>query len=176
MRHNKFVGTKSGLETFLGLVEQVQKLSPWLSRQIAKHASDWPFWYSGLRVEEWDDRHVRLSLPKSKRNAVDDEISHGHLALGAELAVRLILIRLSQEFPFRFRVVRSSCDTVGEVYSDVQYRLNLPLEEWDELRREMARHGRVEHLFVVQAFFADGRMAASFDLTAAFRLEKSLSA
>src|SRR5262245_44712971 len=96
MRHNKIIGW----DRFLGVVEQVQKFSPWLSRQIAKRASEWPFWYSGLTIKEWQDRQAWVELPQSFRNSVDNEITQGHLVLGAELSVRLVLLRLRQEFPF----------------------------------------------------------------------------
>src|ERR1700745_10607 len=103
MRHNKIIGW----ESFLGVVEQVQKVSPWLSRQIAKRASEWPFWYSGLQIREWEDRQVKVDMPSSVRNSGDGEICQGHLLLGAELTLRLLLLRYRQEFPFRYRIAES---------------------------------------------------------------------
>ena len=170
MRHNKFIGWR----TFLEVVENVQKVSPWLSRQIAKRASEWPFWYSGLRVEEWRDRQVRVHMPSSFRNCVDGEVCHGHLLLGAELALRLLLLRYREEFPFRYRVLNSTVETHHVVDQAVEYRCEIPFAEWERLRLELARAGGCENEFTMQAFLQDGRAAASFSFRLGFQLEKFL--
>jgi hypothetical protein len=117
MRHNKIIGW----DRFLGVVEQVQKFSPWLSRQIAKRASEWPFWYSGLTIKEWQDRQVWVELPQSFRNSVDNEITQGHLVLGAELSVRLVLLRLRQEFPFSYRLTGTQSEVLTKVDQSVDF-------------------------------------------------------
>ena len=61
MRHNKIIGW----ERFFEVVEKVQKFSPWLSRQIAKRASEWPFWFSGVQIMEWREGKVWVRLPRS---------------------------------------------------------------------------------------------------------------
>lgn len=172
MRHNKIIGW----ERFLGVVEQVQKFSPWLSRQIAKRASEWPFWYSGLTIQDWGERHVDVRLPLSFRNSVDGQVSHGHLLLGAELSLRLVLLRLRQEFPFRYRLLSSSGETHHVVDQAVDFRFSLSFEEWEELRLRLAREGRAEIEFVVHARLLDTRSAGRFHFRAAFELEKFLPA
>src|SRR6202012_3914505 len=107
MRHNKIIGW----ESFLEVVERVQKVSPWLSRQIAKRASEWPFWFSGAEIREWTDDSVWVHLPINFRNSVDGAIGHGHLVLAGELALRLVLLRHRQEFPFRYRIIGSQLET-----------------------------------------------------------------
>ncbi len=172
MRHNKFMGW----EKFLGVVEQVQKFSPWLSRQIAKRASEWPFWFSGLQIKEWDERHVWVRLPQSFRNSVDGEISHGHLVLGAELALRLVMLRLRQEFPFSMRLSGAQSQTHHAVNQAVDFKFTIPFEEWERLRLTLASEGKGREEFVVQAQMQDGRLAGQFSFQAAFELEKFLPA
>lgn len=172
MRHNKIIGW----ERFLGVVEQVQKFSPWLSRQIATRASEWPFWYSGLAIKEWGERQVWVQLPKTFRNSVDSEISMGHLLLGAELSVRLVLLRLRQEFPFRYRLTASSAETHHAVDQSVDFQFSIPFEEWERVRLTLAREGQASAEFAVQARLADGRSCGLFTIRAAFELEKFLPA
>lgn len=172
MRHNKILGW----ERFLGVVEQVQKLSPWLSRQIAKRASEWPFWYSGLSIKEWGEHRVWVHMPLSFRNTVDDEMSFGHLVLGSELAVRLVLLKLRQEFPFRYRLLGSVCETHHPVDQSVDFKFSLPFEEWERIRSTLAREGRAQAEFSLQAQLADGRSCGLFTIRAAFELEKFLPA
>mgnify|MGYP000909002311 CR=1 FL=1 len=172
MRHNKIIGW----EKFLGVVEQVQKFSPWLSRQIATRASEWPFWYSGLAIQEWGERQAWVRLPKSFRNTVEDEISMGHLALGAELAVRLVLLRLRQEFPFRYRLTGVTGETHHAVDQAVDFKFSLNAEEWERLRLTLARETSGEGEFAIQARLLDGRSCGLFTVRAAFELEKFLPA
>lgn len=172
MRHNKFMGW----ERFLGIVEQVQKYSPWLSRQIAKRASEWPFWYSGLQIKEWEDRRVWVRLPHSFRNTVEGEISFGHLALGAELCLRLVFLRLRQEFPLRLRLTGAQTELHHAVDQTVDFKFSLSFEEWENLRLELARHQEGQAELVVTAALADGRSAGQFVFQAAFQLEKFLPA
>jgi hypothetical protein len=172
MRHNKIIGW----QRFLGVVEQVQKFSPWLSRQIATRASEWPFWYSGLAIKEWSERQVWVQLPKTFRNSVDNEISMGHLSLGAELSVRLVLLRLRQEFPFRYRLTASSFETHHAVDQSVDFQFSIPFEEWELVRLNLAREGQASAEFAVQARLADGRSCGLFTIRAAFELEKFLPA
>jgi hypothetical protein len=170
MRHNKFIGW----ERFLGVVEQIEKYSPWLSRQIAKRASEWPFWYSGLSIKEWNERQVWVHLPTSFRNSVDGEISQGHLVLGAELALRLVFLRLRQEFPFRYRLTGVTTETPGTVDQSVDFKFGLSFEEWEKLRLSLAREQRSSDEFAVQAQLADGRLAGSFTFQVAFEIERLL--
>ena len=172
MRHNKFIGW----ERFLEVVERVQKFSPWLSRQIATRASEWPFWYSGLTIKEWGDRQVWVQLPKSFRNSVDEEISTGHLVLGAELALRLVLLRLRQEFPFRYHLRASTSEVHHAVDQAVDFKFALPFEEWENIRLGLAREKSVTADFAMQAQLADGRSCGMFTFRAAFELEKFLPA
>ena len=172
MRHNKIIGW----ERFLGMVEQVQKYSPWLSRQIAKRASEWPFWYSGLSIKEWNERQVWVQLPHSFRNTVDGEISQGHLILGAELSLRLVLLRQRQEFPFRYRLHGVQGETHHVVDQAVNFRFGLTFEEWENIRLSLAREQRMQSEFSVQAQLADGRSAGRFTFQVAFELEKFLPA
>jgi hypothetical protein len=172
MRHNKFIGW----EAFLGVVEQVQKYSPWLSRQIAKRAAEWPFWYSGLQIKDWHDRQVRVHMPFSIRNTADGEVCQGHLLLGAELTLRLLLLRYRQEFPFRYRITGSRIEGHHTLDQAVDYRFEIAFEEWERLRLEMAGTARADAEFVFQAYLADGRSAATFTFQVAFQLEKFLPA
>jgi hypothetical protein len=172
MRHNKIIGW----DRFLGVVEQVQKFSPWLSRQIAKRASEWPFWYSGLTIKEWQDRQVWVELPQSFRNSVDNEITQGHLVLGAELSVRLVLLRLRQEFPFSYRLTGTQSEVLTKVDQSVDFKFSIPFEEWERLRLELARESKALGEFVLQAQLKDGRLAGHFTVRAAFELEKFLPA
>lgn len=172
MRHNKFIGW----EAFLGVVERVQKVSPWLSRQIAKRASEWPFFYSGLTIEEWNDRQVKVRMPFSIRNSVDGELCQGHLLLGAELTLRLLLLRYRQEFPFRYRITGSRVEGHHALDQAVDYKFEIPFEEWERLRLEMARGSQAQTEFVFNAYLADGRVAAAFAFQVAFQLEKFLPA
>lgn len=171
MRHNKIIGW----EAFLGLVEQVQKVSPWLSRQIAKRASEWPFWYSGLQIREWEDRQVKVHMPFSIRNSVDGEVCQGHLLLGAELTLRLLLLRYRQEFPFRYRIRASRSEGVHRLDQGVDYKFGISFDEWERLRLELAREQHAQTEFVLQAYLADGRVAASFQFDVSFELEKFLT-
>ncbi|NJL25781.1 MAG: hypothetical protein HC902_11800 [Calothrix sp. SM1_5_4] len=170
MRHNKIIGW----DKFLKTVEQVQKLSPWLSRQIVKRASEWPFFFSGLQIQEWHDRQVRLHMPHSFRNAVDGEICHGHLLLGAELALRLVLLRYREEFPFRYRILSSRTETHHPVDQPVDYKFEIGFAEWEAIRLDLARESRAREEFVFQAYLADGRMAATFSFQVQFEMERFL--
>jgi len=172
MRHNKIIGW----DTFLGVVEQVQKISPWLSRQIRQRASEWPFWYSGLQVRKWEDRMAHVHLPLSVRNSVDGEICHGHLLLGAELCMRLVLLRYRHEFPFRYQIKSSRLELHHTVDQAVDFRFSMDMPEWERLRLELARGNSVTPEFIVPATLSDGRSAlqAAFEVT--FQLEKLLGA
>lgn len=172
MRHNKYIGWDS----FLGMVEKVQKVSPWLSRQIAKRASEWPFFYSGLKIEEWLDDKAKVHMPFNARNSVDGELCHGHLLLGAELTLRLLLLRYRQEFPFRYHLKNSRVEVHNALNQSVDYKFEIPADAWEELRLEMARHSHAEEEFVFHAYLADGRAAAAFSFTVSFQLEKFLTA
>ena len=172
MRHNKFIGW----DTFLGVVERVEKLSPWLSRQLTKRASEWPFWFSGLVIEEWQDRRVRVKLPISRRNSLDGEITMGHLMLGAELSLRLLLLRYREEFPFNYRVRASQVDVHHKVDRGVEYRFAIELPAWEAIRQDLARAGQLQTDFVFPAYLDDGRSAATFTFTVGFTLEKYLAA
>ncbi len=172
MRHNRFIGWDS----FLGMVEQVQKLSPWLSRQIANRASEWPFWYSGLQIREWQDSQVRVHMPFSFRNSVDGELCQGHLLLGAELTLRLLLLRYRQEFPFRFSMLSSRTEGHHSLDRSIDYKFAIAFDEWERIRLELARAQTTQAEFVMQAYLADGRAAATFTFQVAFQLEKFLPA
>lgn len=172
MRHNKIIGW----EGFLEVVEKVQKVSPWLSRQIAKGAPEWPFLYSGFEVREWSERQVSIHLSQSARNSLDGEISHGHLLLGGELALRLVLMRHAREFPFRHTVKTSKLEMHHAVDQSVDFRFQLPLEEWERIRVAMVNENRTNAEFLFQAYLADGRSAATVTFDVAFQLEKFLPA
>lgn len=170
MRHNKFIGW----DAFLTVVQKIERVSPWLSRQIAKRASEWPFWYSGLEIVEWQDRQVRVHMPLSFRNSVDGELCLGHVLLGAELTLRLLLLRYREEFPFRFTLLASRIEVHHQLEQAIDYRFEIGFQEWEELRLNMARNSRAETEFVFQAYLRDGRSAASFAFRVAFQLEKFL--
>ena len=172
MRHNKIIGW----ERFLGVVEKVQKVSPWLSRQIAKRASEWPFWYSGVQIKEWRDSQVWVHLPMSFRNTVEGEICQGHLLLAGELTLRLLLLRHRQEFPFRYRLLSSGVETHHSVDQSVDIKFEIGFNEWERIRLELARDSRSTAEFALNANLADGRLAASFHFRVAFELEKFLPA
>ena len=172
MRHNKIIGW----ENFLGFVERIQKFSPWLSRQIAKRASEWPFWPSGVVIRDWRDDQVWVQLPLSFRNAIDGEIAQGHLLLAAELATRLLLLRYAREFPFRYRLTQSTLETHRPVDQTVDIKFAIGFEEWERIRLEMARESTAKAEFAFPALLSDGRLAASFTLHVAFELEKFLPA
>lgn len=172
MRHNKIIGWG----TFLEVVEQVQKVSPWLSRQIAKRASEWPFWYSGLQVKEWEGNTSHVHMPLSVRNSVENEICQGHLLLGAELALRLVLLRYRHEFPFRYRFKASRVELHHDVDQAVDYRCKIDFQEWERIRLDIARGQICEAEFVVPAILTDGRSALQVHFQVAFQLEKFLSA
>ncbi len=172
MRHNKFLGW----ERFLEVVERVEKVSPWLSRQISKRASEWPFWFSGVHIEEWSDEQVWVRLPISFRNTVDGEICHGHLMLASELALRLLLLRFRQEFPFRYRLRIGKVETHHRVDQSVDFKFALLAAERERLRLELARNTSSETDFVIAATLNDGRLAATLTWQVAFDLEKFLPA
>jgi hypothetical protein len=172
MRHNKI----SGWDRFLEVVEQVQKVSPWLSRQIRNRASEWPFWVSGARVEEWQDHHAWVHLPRSFRNSVDGEICQGHLLLGAELTLRLLLLGFRQEFPFRYRLTGGRVELHHPVDQSVDFKFELSLVDRERIRLELARSMHSEAEFVFPGRLNDGRLAATFTWQVAFDLEKFLPA
>ena len=172
MRHNKFIGW----EAFLGVVEQVQKYSPWLSRQIQKTAREWPFWYSGVQVKSWEDRVASVHLPLSSRNSVDGEICQGHLMLAAELCLRLVLMRYRHEFPFQYSVKASRVEVHHSVDEAVDFRLGIDFQEWERLRLNLARGLQTTEEFVVPATLPDGRSAVQVHFHVAFQLEKLLPA
>lgn len=172
MRHNKIIGWG----TFLEVVEQVQKVSPWLSRQIAKRAAEWPFWYSGLQVQEWEGNTAHVHLPMNARNSVENEICQGHLLLGAEFAVRLVLLRYRHEFPFRFYFRSSRLEIHHHVDQAVDFRCKIDFDEWEKIRLDIARGQTAEAEFIVPVLLRDGRSAAQAHFQVAFQLEKFLSA
>ncbi|MGE0526773.1 MAG: hypothetical protein AB7G93_15145 [Bdellovibrionales bacterium] len=172
MRHNKFIGW----DTFLSMVDQVQRVSPWLSRQIAKHASEWPYWYSGLRIKDWRDNQVWVHLPLSFRNAIEGEVCLGHMQLGADLCMRLLLLRYRQEFPFRYRVMSSRGEIHHMVNQSVDFRFSISQTEWERLRLDLSRDSRGEAEFACFAYLTDGRLAGTFTFHLAFTLEKFLPA
>lgn len=172
MRHNKIIGW----EAFLGAVERIQKVSPWLSRQIAKRASEWPFWFSGVRIKEWRENQVWVELPPSFRNSVEGEICHGHLLLAGELVLRLLLLRYRQEFPFRYRLTSSQVEAHHAVDQSVDIKFEIAFNEWERIRLELARGSSSQAEFVFSAALADGRLAGSFTFQVAFELEKFLPA
>jgi hypothetical protein len=172
MRHNKIIGW----ENFLEVVERVQKVSPWLSRQIAKRASEWPFWFSGAEIREWTDEQVWVRLPMNFRNSVDGQIGHGHLVLAGELALRLVLLRHRQEFPFRYRIVSSQLETHHAVDQSVDIKFALAFKDWERIRLELARDQHSVGEFALSVALADGRLAGSLSVQTAFDLEKFLPA
>lgn len=172
MRHNKIIGW----EKFLGVVEQIEKVSPWLSRQIAKRASEWPFFFSGAQIKDWQEKQVWVELPLSFRNSIDGEICQGHLLLTAELTLRLLLLRYRQEFPFTTRMLGSRIETHHRVDQAVDYRFALGFEDWERIRLTLARESRHRDEFVFTAHLKDGRLAATFTFQVAFELEKFLPA
>jgi len=172
MLNNNFIGWK----TVLSAMEQVQKVSPWLSRQIAQRASEWPFWFSGLQIDEWVDHRVRVSLPFSRRNSVDGELCQGHVLLGAELTLRLLILRFRQEFPFAYRMVASRLEVHNRLDQGLEYRFEVSVPDWENVRIEMARHEVTHSEFVLPAYLADGRLAATVTFRLAFQLEKLLPA
>lgn len=171
MAHNKIIGW----EKFLGLVEQVQKYSPWLSRQIAKRASEWPFWYSGLAIREWNERQAWVEMTPSIRNQVDGEISQGHMALGAELALRLVFLRLRQEFPFRYRILKFEGENHHPVDQAVDFRFGWSEAEWEQVRIGMARVEKFETDCAVASRLADGRSAGQYTFRVSFQMERMLA-
>ncbi|MGZ3723767.1 MAG: hypothetical protein ACXVA9_12580 [Bdellovibrionales bacterium] len=172
MRHNKIIGW----ESFLEVVERVQKVSPWLSRQIAKRASEWPFWPSGVQIKEWRDTQVWVQMPLSFRNSIEGEITQGHLVLAGELVMRLLLLRYRQEFPFRYRITSSQFQTHHAVDQAVDIKFSIGFEEWERIRLELARESRSLGEFAFSASLVDGRLAGSFTFQVAFELEKFLPA
>lgn len=172
MRHNKIFTWDRFLET----VERIQAISPWLSRQIAKRASEWPFWFSGVTIKDWQEKQVWLQMPVSFRNSVEGEISQGHLLLSSELALRLVLLRQRQEFPFRYHVTSSRVETHHIVDQAVDIRFEIGFEEWERLRLELVKDGRAQGEFAISASLRDGRLAASIHFQVAFELEKFLPA
>jgi hypothetical protein len=170
MRHNKIIGW----DNFLEVVERVQKVSPWLSRQIAKRASEWPFFYSGVKIVEWGDQQAWVQMSLSFRNSIEGEICHGHLVLSGELALRLVLLRYRQEFPFRYRIVSSRLETHHAVDQTVDIKFAMAFSEWERIRLELARDSRSLAEFSFSAMLGDGRLAGSFTVQIAFELEKFL--
>jgi hypothetical protein len=172
MRHNKIIGW----EGFLEVVERVQKMSPWLSRQIAKRASEWPFWLSGAEIVDWNNQQAWVRLPMNFRNSIEGELSHGHLILAGELALRLVLLRHRQEFPFRYRIVSSHLETHHAVDQTVDIKFALDFTDWERIRLELARDSRSVAEFAFSAALADGRLAGMFTVQTAFDLDKFLPA
>lgn len=172
MRHNKIVGW----ETFLDVIEKVQKFSPWLSRQMQKTAREWPYWYSGVQVQNWEDRMAAARMPVTTRNSVEGEICQGHLLLGAELCLRLVLLRYRHEFPFRYSIKSSRVETHHSVDQSVDFRFKIDFEEWERIRLQLARGLLSTEEFVVPATLADGRSALQAHFQVAFQLEKLLPA
>ena len=172
MRNNKIIGW----DTFLDLVERVERVSPWLSRKLTRHASEWPFWYSGLVIDEWRDQRVSVRAPLSRRNSLDGEISNGHLILGAELTLRLLLLRFREEFPFRHRILGSRVEIHNKPDRDVTYRFAIDPATWEDLRLDLAKTGEAKTEFVFPATLDDGRSTATFTFRVGFTLEKYLTA
>jgi hypothetical protein len=172
MRHNKIIGW----DKFLGVIEQIEKYSPWLSRQIAKRASEWPFWYSGTQIVEWREKRVWTRMPASFRNSVEGEISQGHMVLAAELTLRLILLRYRQEFPFRYRVTGCRVEIHHIVESAVDFKFEIGTAEWEQIRMRLATSTSALEEFVLPAYLPDGRSAGTVGFDVAFDLEKFLPA
>jgi hypothetical protein len=170
MRHNKIIGW----ERFLGVVEQVHKVSPWLSRQIAQRASEWPFWYSGARIREWREQQVWVELAPSFRNSVEGEISQGHLWLAGELTLRLVLLHYRQEYPFTYRLTSGRIETYHPVEQTVDFKFEIGFNEWQRIRLDLARDSRSAGEFVLSAHLRDGRLAASLAFQAAFTAQRFL--
>ncbi len=172
MLHNKFMAW----EKFLGLMEQVEKVSPWLSRQIVKRVSEWPFWMAGLKIRDWAERAAHVHMPFSLRNSVDGEICQGHLLLGAEFCLRLVLLRHRQEFPFHYRIKECAMELHHNVDQSVDFRFKLDLQEWERIRLELARGKSCEAEFVISGTLADGRSALQASFKVGFQLENFLPA
>lgn len=174
MRDNKIFGWDKLMSLVEGAAEQVQKYSPWLSRQILQRASEWPYWYSGVQVKELRDDQVWVHMPMSFRNSLDGEISSGHLLLASELTLRLLLLQFRQEFPFRSRLRGGRVEIVHPVDQAVDFKFRIPFAERERIRLELARSMRSEEEFVFSALLSDGRLAATFTWQVAFDLEKLL--
>lgn len=172
MRHNKFIGW----DRFFDVMEQVERMSPWLSRQISKRVSEWPFWFFGAKVRDWKDGRVWVNLPQNLRNSMGHEICQGYLLLAAELTVRLSLVHFRREFPFRYRLYGAQIETHHAVDQAVDIRFELSELEREKLRLELARESKAVNEFVLPVCLSDGRLAATVTLRAAFDLEKFLPA
>ena len=104
MRHNKIVGW----ERFLGVRRsrsKGQSLALASDRQAGLGMAVLVFGRANQGVER--DQSVGCRCRQSFRNSVEGEICHGHLFLAAELALRFVLLRYRQEFPFRYRITSS---------------------------------------------------------------------
>jgi hypothetical protein len=110
------------------------------------------------------------------RNSVEGQICQGHLLLAAELAMRLVLLRQRQEFPFRYRLLGGRVETHHAVDQSVDIKFGIDFADWERIRLELAREGRSHSEFAFSASLHDGRLAASFAFQAAFELEKFLPA
>ncbi len=171
MRHNKIIGW----ETLFEVMDQVQKYSPWLSRQIGRTVKHWPFWLTGLQIVSWEDRKAHTRLPFTVRSTVGQELSQGQLLMGAELCVRLVLLRLAHEIPFRLQFKSSRVEMHNMGDQAVDFRFSISEEEWEPLRLSLARESSAESEIAVTATLADGRAALTATFQIAFQLEKFLT-
>lgn len=172
MRHNKFISW----DRFFGVIEHVERVSPWLSRQIANRVSEWPMWFSGARIREWQDGRVWVILPQNLRNSMEGEICQAHLLLAGELTVRLALLHFRRELPFRYRMLGGQVEVHHTVDQSVDIRFELAMPERERLRLELARQSKSLAEYTVPAYLSDGRLAATLTVRAAFELEKFLPA
>jgi hypothetical protein len=138
--------------------------------------SEWPFWFTGAKVREWNEGRVWVNLPQNLRNSMENEICQGHLLLAAELTVRLALVHFRREFPFRYRLFAGQVETHHGVGQSVDIRYELGEAERERLRLELARESKTTTEFVLPVSLNDGRLAATVTLRAAFDLEKFLPA
>jgi len=172
MWHNKFISW----DRFFEVVEHVERMSPWLSRQILKHVSDWPFWISGARIEQWQDGRVWVQLPRNLRNSLEGELCQGHLLLAGELTMRLALLHFRRELPFHYRIFKSQVELHHATDQAVDIRFELTGVERERLRLELMRESTANLEYVLSAYLGDGRLAATLTFHAAFELEKFLPA
>ncbi len=172
MRHNKIISW----ERLFEVVDKVETVSPWLSRQIHKRASEWPLWMSGAKLQELQDGKVWIHLPASARNRIEGEICLGHLLNVGEFTVRLALMHFRRELPFRYRILGAQVETHNVVDRPVDIRWEFKVVERERLRLELTRESRTVHEYSVPAYLEDGRLAATLTFRAAFELEKFLPA
>jgi hypothetical protein len=98
------------------------------------------------------------------------------LLLGAELCLRLVLLRYRHEFPFRYTIKSSRVEIHHPVDQSVDFRFKIDFDEWERIRLQLARGLLSTEEFVVPATLADGRSALQAHFQVAFQLEKFLPA